>query len=485
MVMDMGFNTTYYFMVRVVDSGLLYDDSKTVSGLIFYDDPPEVDHHPVEEGLEGQEIEVSADVTDDLGPLQVFLHYRRPGDPGFTTVEMEPLDGRYSAAIPAEEVTTSTVEYYIEATDGASVVTDPAVDPQTAPHTVAVEMYPEPVSLDEPEENVTDSIGLSWTESPEPDFEAYEIYFSEEEGSLGTKIHEVTDRSTTHYNATGLDPGATYYFTVVVKDSSDLVRASNAVQVETPTPDVEPPVIVHFPVTDGIEETPIEIWTSVSDDTGVAAVTLYYRNSPGAGFVAVEMEVCEGCIDAYKGTIPGGAVVTPVVEYYIVAGDGVNAASYPGESPEEHPLAVDVNLNPSEVSLAEPSRGDVKRDSVLLTWTESPDDDFAVYSVYVSEEEGSTGEWVLNVTVRASASAEVTDLSPDTDYYFAVRVSDTGGLSSYSNQVAVRTKPRFDTRPLLVGLAMIVAAFAAVVLAHRRGLLGSQRDPDGSSVSRR
>jgi len=464
---DLAFNVTYHFTVRTVDTGLLYSDSNTVSGLIFYDDPPEITHEPVREALEGHGIDVHAAVTDDLSPVQAFLHYTHPGDPDFTTVEMEPHEGLYTATIPGTAVSTSILEYYIEATDGANTATDPAEDPQTAPHTIAVELYPTPVSLDEPEENVTDTVTLTWT-----DFEVYEIYVSEEEGSLGTKIHEVTDRSTTSFSFEGLEPDSTYFFTVIVRDSMSLKMPSNPVAVETPLVDDEPPAIFHFPVEEGVEGTPIYVWATISDDVGVTLAFLYYRNTPGAEFEAVEMVMCEeGCVDAYKGTIPVGAVVTPVIEYYIVAGDGVSTVSYPEVRPEESPVSFEVNLFPSKIALGEPSPEDVGAESVVLTWEESPDEDFAGYAVYVSENRGLWGELLMNETGRSSVSAEVSELSAETEYYFTVRVFDVDGLSSYSNQVAVVTEARGNQLPLFGGLVLLAAAVGVVIFAWKKGLL--------------
>jgi len=81
----------------------------------------------------------------------------------------------------------------------------------------------------------------------------------------------------------------------------------------------------------------------------------------------------------------------------------------------------------------------------------------------------------MNVTGRSVVSAEVSELSSETEYYFTVRVFDEGGLSSYSNQVAVVTEARGNLLPLFGGLVLLAAAAVAVVYAWRKGLLGSQK----------
>lgn len=88
-----------------------------------------------------------------------------------------------------------------------------------------------------------------------------------------------------------------------------------------------------------------------------------------------------------------------------------------------------------------------------------------MYEIYVSEEEGSLGTKIHEVTDRST-----------TVFYFEgrarVRVFDDGGLSSYSNQVAVRTEARVNMFPLFGGLVLLAAAVVAVIVASKKGLLG-------------
>ena len=51
------------------------------------------------------------------------------------------------------------------------------------------------------------------------------------------------------------------------------------------------------------------------------------------------------------------------------------------------------------------------------------------------------------------------------------RARDVGGLSSYSNQVAVVTEARGSLLPLFGGLVLLAAAVVAAIFAWKKGLL--------------
>jgi len=100
---------------------------------------------------------------------------------------------------------------------------------------------PTAVTLSEPSDINQTSMKLTWTQNTEADFARYEIYQSNASGTLGTKIHEITDRSTTSYNVTGLTADTTYYFTIKTVDTSGQSTNSNQVTAKTqaeaaPTP---------------------------------------------------------------------------------------------------------------------------------------------------------------------------------------------------------------------------------------------------------
>lgn len=75
-------------------------------------------------------------------------------------------------------------------------------------------------------------------------------------------------------------------------------------------------------------------------------------------------------------------------------------------------------------------------DSVQLSWSEYPLEDFASYTVYRSTVSGVTGDLVATIENREETSATVSGLTPGRAYYFTVRVNRTGGGSIGSNQAS-------------------------------------------------
>ncbi|MCS5574148.1 MAG: hypothetical protein NZ789_14535, partial [Pseudomonadales bacterium] len=84
--------------------------------------------------------------------------------------------------------------------------------------------------------------------------------------------------------------------------------------------DTQGPVISNFalaPAQPSILEEVI-VTADLSDDTGIAAATLYYMAGGGSGYTSVDMATSGG---SYSGTIPGSAVSMAGLFYYMVAID--------------------------------------------------------------------------------------------------------------------------------------------------------------------
>jgi len=115
------------------------------------------------------------------------------------------------------------------------------------------------------------------------------------------------------------------------------------------------------------------------------------------------------------------------------------------------------NWPPDPVTLHEPS--DITNTSMVFTWTKNEDSDFKKYVLYYSTSEGSIGQKVTEITDRLDTSHQMTGLSENTIYYYVVRVYDTGGLFSDSNQVSARTEKTFfpsdDDPPILTILSPV------------------------------
>lgn len=100
-----------------------------------------------------------------------------------------------------------------------------------------------------------------------------------------------------------------------------------------------------------------------------------------------------------------------------------------------------INDPPAAVFLYDPD--DVTNSEANLTWTQNMDLDFDKYEVHFSTTPGFTPgpETLIGDPIydQANVKFQVTGLAENTTYYFKVRVYDTGGLYSDSNEVSCKT----------------------------------------------
>ncbi|MHA2100157.1 MAG: NosD domain-containing protein, partial [Candidatus Kariarchaeaceae archaeon] len=203
------------------------------SGVKFYEaidtSPPTIFHIPVTEANVNSSIEIIALVSDNVNVTDINLYYKRTGETNYTILKMNPCGScidTYNTSIPASAVTTSTIAYYINASDGSNWATNGTV---AEPNLITINFDPINVTSSLPTQITHKSMELSWTENNDPDFNNYTIYRSETQGLLGTPIHTITERTTTNYSPQSLSSETTYYFTIRVFDKGGLYADSNQV----------------------------------------------------------------------------------------------------------------------------------------------------------------------------------------------------------------------------------------------------------------
>jgi hypothetical protein len=164
-------------------------------------------------------------------------------------------------------------------------------------------------------------VDLSWMQD---DFEllaGYNLYRSTNPTNGFARINtSIVPAQQKAFRDTQVQPGQPYYykFTVVKSDMSE----SDFSNVAQGTPlDTIPPVITHTPLTSGSPGLPLTLFADVTDNVGVQSVTLCFRTIGSNAYTARAMIKNTG--NRYAATIEGSRLVSPGVEYYIEATDGV------------------------------------------------------------------------------------------------------------------------------------------------------------------
>jgi len=105
---------------------------------------------------------------------------------------------------------------------------------------------------------------------------------------------------------------------------------------------------------------------------------------------------------------------------------------------DRYPLMNPVSMTfPIKVTLNSPSS--VASSSIVLTWSQNNDNDFANYTICQSTVQNTLGNVIATIKDKTITSYNVTGLSPNTTYYFIIRVYNIYGLYSDSNQVSETT----------------------------------------------
>jgi hypothetical protein len=296
---------------------------------------PTISHTPVTEVSIDDNIVISATVTDPSGIQDATLYYRVDGGV-FSAVSMDNggSGNVFDATIPTLDFGTSTVSYFIEATDSEDNSSLLPADGATVPYVITI-VYPDttPPSVSIAEilspliegEDVTVHITA---EDNQSDIAAVVAYFRTSGDTVFASMSAVLDGGVYTVTIPGdsvVMPGIDIY--AEASDTAGNTGVSDTMEVTVdPPPDTDPPTIVLADIPDG-QAVGIDVTVSaeVLDESGIDTVTLYYRATGETVFASVAMSLVSE--DTYAANISGAAVVEPGVDYYLEAVDSAEAAN--------------------------------------------------------------------------------------------------------------------------------------------------------------
>jgi fibronectin type 3 domain-containing protein len=151
-------------------------------------------------------------------------------------------------------------------------------DSRPASTLINIAKSPTPVSLGAVAETSA-SIKLTWSQSSESDFSAYQIYRSTSSNVSNNSnlVTIITGRTTTTYTDSDLLGNTGYFYRIYVYDNTGRFGASNVAADTTPVNLT--PIAVHLAVR-GLDSTSYLTWTTNNDDD-FASYMIYRDNSPG------------------------------------------------------------------------------------------------------------------------------------------------------------------------------------------------------------
>lgn len=406
--------------------------------------PPQI-MHTVLAGVrtEGTPEQITATIVDaESNVASATLFYRRDGQSTFqTAVLTDDGNDRFSAEIPGSAVMAPAVEYYIQATDDASSPNG-ASSPAGAPanlHRFDVQPNDQTVPMITvtavAQDRLEDQrVSVSAVVNDATGVAGVTLYYRPQGQSLFIAVP--MQPSAASYAAEippqgVLPPGVDYYV-----EAEDTIIPANVGRspVNAPTGvlnfsvlalDRSPPVVTHTPVSNGqAEGNAVTVSAAVTDDSGVGAVTLYYKARNVSTYTTLVMT---GAGDQRSAQIPVAAVLQPAVDYYIEATDLAVPTTNRGASPSTAPTVVHafsvspVDIAPPTVSHTPIQAGPVPGAALQITATVVDGSGVASVTLFYRTTGTPTYAETPMVGAGSTYSAQVPGASiqaPGLQYYF-------------------------------------------------------------------
>lgn len=336
------------------------------------------------------------------------------------------------------------------ATDTATVaVGTPDVTPPAIDHTAAGNGQPEGAGV---------LVSALITDAESAIANATLFYRSQGQATFSSLT--LVDQGSDRYEATIPDtavvpPAVEYYLQADDAAGNSALHPAGApasFHAFTVTPDDQaPPVIAHTPVpNDQIAGQPVTVSADVTDASGVASVTLYYKRQADALYTSIAMTSAG---NTYTADIPAASVAAPGVDYYLEASDTrspANLGREPANAPQTvHSFAVIVP-DTSAPSITHTPIANGQPTGVTVSVGADVTDSSGVQSVTLFYRAMGGGAY-SSVTMSAQGASYSAQIpagavtAPGMQYY--LEAADTAGNTGRAPQTAPATPYSFTVAP--------------------------------------
>lgn len=137
---------SYFYKFTVVKTDMTESKFSNVAAASALDTiSPVINHDIINAAVPGLSLQVYADVTDNVSVTEVNLYYRKSGATSYNKIAMTKTTGtRYSTTIEGSNMQSPGIEYYIEASDGISIIRNGSA---REPNKVTISDNPKVISI--------------------------------------------------------------------------------------------------------------------------------------------------------------------------------------------------------------------------------------------------------------------------------------------------------------------------------------------------
>ena len=205
-------------------------------------------------------------------------------------------------------------------------------------------------------------IELSWTQDDFETLAGYNVYRSETEDGLYTRVNKtVIPADTKNFLDDTVEPGVKYYYNFTVVQS-DMTESEPSGKVQVTAKDTMAPNIYHTPVTTAYKGSNLVISATIIDNVGIEAATLYYRV---AGTSEWKTKTMDKNNDKYSAVVNSSFLTDAGLEYYIEAFDG-NEYTYKGDADDPFFVTVQEAFSTSDLGDVDGNGAVELKDALML-----------------------------------------------------------------------------------------------------------------------